>query len=50
MRSLTARSMRSKADAILVFHQLADRTDAAVAEVVDVVDFALAVAQVDQRP
>ena len=37
-----------QADAILVFHQLADRAHAAVAEVVDVVDFALAVAQVVQ--
>jgi hypothetical protein len=39
-----------QADAVLVLHQLADRTHAAVAEVVDVVDLALAVAQVDQRP
>ena len=37
-----------QADAILVFHQLADRTDTAVAEVVDIVDLALAVAQLDQ--
>ena len=35
-------------DAVLVLHQLADRADAAVAEMVDVVDLALAVAQVDQ--
>ena len=34
-------------DAVVVFHQFADRTDAAVAEVVDVVDFALAVLQVE---
>jgi len=38
-----------QADAVLVLHQLADRPDAAVAEVVDVVDLALAVAQFDQR-
>ncbi|MNY04736.1 hypothetical protein D3C86_1374320 [compost metagenome] len=38
-----------KAQTILVFHQLADRTNTAVAEVVDVVDFALAVAQFDQH-
>ena len=38
-----------QADAVLVLHQLADRADAAVAEMVDVVDLALAVAQVDQR-
>ena len=33
----------------MVFHQLADRTHTAVAEVVDVVDIALAVTQFDQR-
>ena len=38
-----------EAQAVLVLHQLADRAHAAVAEVVDVVDLALAVAQVDQR-
>ena len=38
-----------QADAVLVLHQLADRAHAAVAEMVDVVDLALAVAQVDQR-
>ena len=36
-------------DAVLVLHQFADRADAAVAEIVDVVDLALAVAQLDQR-
>ncbi len=36
-------------DAVLVLHQLADRAHPAVAEVVDVVDLAAAVAQVDQR-
>ena len=36
-------------ETVLVFHQFADRADTAVAEVVDVVDFALAVAQVDQH-
>ena len=35
-------------DAVLVFQQLADRTDPAVAEVVDVVDLAAAVLQADQ--
>ena len=38
-----------QADAVLVLHQLADRAHAAVAEMIDVVDLALAVAQVDQR-
>ena len=38
-----------QADAILIFHQFADRAHPAVAEMVDVVDFALAVAQIDQR-
>ncbi len=38
-----------QADAVLIFHQLADRTHATVAEMVDVVDLAPAVAQVDQR-
>ncbi len=38
-----------QADAILIFHQFADRAHTAVAEMVDVVDFTLAVAQVHQR-
>ena len=38
-----------KADAILVLEQFPDRAHAAVGEVVDVVDFALAVLQVDER-
>ena len=38
-----------QADAILIFHQLADRAHPAIAEMVDVVDLALAVAQTDQR-
>ena len=38
-----------QADAELVFHQLAHRTHAAIAEIVDVVDFAAAVAQFRQR-
>ncbi len=38
-----------QADAVLIFHQLADRAHAAVAEIVDVVDFAAAVAQIGQR-
>ena len=38
-----------QADAILVLHQFADRAHAAVAEMVDVVDLAAAVAQVDER-
>ena len=37
-----------KAETIMVFHQFADRTHTAVAEVVDVVDIALAVTQFDQ--
>ena len=37
-----------QADAVLVLHQLADRAHPAVAEMVDVVDLALAVAQVDE--
>ena len=36
-------------DAILVLHQLADRTHPTVAEVVDVVDLAATVAQINQR-
>ena len=38
-----------QADAVLIFHQLADRAHPAIAEMVDVVDLALAVAQIDQR-
>ena len=38
-----------EADAVLVLHQLADRAHAAVGEVVDVVDLALAVAQIVQN-
>ena len=38
-----------QADAELVFHQLAHRTHAAIAEIVDVVDFAAPVAQFRQR-
>ncbi len=37
-----------QADTVLVFEELTDRTDPAVAEVVDVVDFAAAVAQAHQ--
>jgi hypothetical protein len=37
-----------EADAVLILHQLADRADAPVAEVVDVVDLAVAVLQLDQ--
>ena len=36
-------------ETVLVFHQFADRTHTAVAEIVDVVDFAPAVAQIDQH-
>ena len=39
-----------QADAILVLEQLADRADAAVGEIVDVVDVALAVLQVRPAP
>ena len=49
MRSRIARSMRSRPIAVLVLHQLADRAHAAVAEMVDVVDLAAAVLQVDQH-
>ncbi len=38
-----------QADAILIFHQFADRAHAAVAQMIDVVDFAAPVAQIDQR-
>ena len=38
-----------QADAVLVLHQLADRAHAAVAEMVDVVDLAAAVLEVDQH-
>ena len=38
-----------QADAILILHQFADRAHAAVAEMVDVVDLAAAVAQIHQR-
>jgi hypothetical protein len=37
-----------QAEPVVVLHQLADRTHPAVAEVVDVVDLALAIAQVDE--
>ena len=49
MRSRIARSMRKQADAVLVLHQLADRAHPAVAEMVDVVDLAAAVLEVDQH-
>ena len=38
-----------QAETILIFHQLADRTHAAIAEIVDIVDFAAAVLEVDQH-
>ncbi len=41
--------MRKQTDAVLVLHQLADRAHPAIAEIVDVVDLAFAVAQIDQR-
>ncbi len=37
-----------EADAVLVLHQLADRAHPAIAEMIDVVDLALAVAQIEQ--
>ena len=46
--SLMARSMRTEADAELVFQQFADGADAAVAEVIDVIDRADALAQFEQ--
>ena len=39
-----------QADAVLVFHQLADRADAPVAEMVDIVDLAAAVLQSQPAP
>ncbi len=38
-----------QADAVLVLHQLADRAHAPIAEIVDVVDLAAAVLQLDER-
>ena len=38
-----------QANTVLVFHQLAHRTDAAVSKVVDIVDIAVAIAQFNQR-
>ncbi len=38
-----------KADAVLIFHQLADRAHPAIAEMVDVVDLAAPVLQLDQH-
>ena len=38
-----------QADAVLVLHQLADRAHTPIAEMIDVVDLAFAVAQIDQR-
>ncbi|MNE16936.1 hypothetical protein D3C80_1098970 [compost metagenome] len=38
-----------KTDAILIFHQLADRTDTTVTEIVDIVDFTTAIAQLNQH-
>ena len=48
MRSLMARSDTNQTDAVLVLHQLAHRADAAVAEMVDVVDRSAAVLQLDE--
>jgi len=42
MRSLIAPLHANQADAVLVLHELADRADTPVAEVVDVVDRAAA--------
>jgi len=39
-----------KPNAILILHQFADRAHAPVAQMIDVVDLAAAVAQVHQRP
>ncbi len=38
-----------QSNAVLVFHQLADRADPAVAEMIDIVDLAAAVLQIDQN-
>ena len=48
MRSFTRRAMRLRADRELVRDQLADRTNAAVAQVVDVVDVAATFMQLDE--
>ncbi len=48
--ALLDRAFHAKqADAVLVLHEFADRTHAAVAEIVDIVDLALAVAKADKR-
>jgi hypothetical protein len=36
-----------QADTVLIFHQLADRPDPAIAEVIDIVDLAATVLEVD---
>src|SRR3546814_1150759 len=47
--ALLDRTLHTKqANAILIFQQFADRTHAAVAEIVDIVDFALAIFKVHQ--
>ena len=48
MRSLTRRSVRARADAALVGEQFADGTDAAAAEMIDIVQGAFAAAEVDE--
>ena len=49
MRSLDRTLHTQQADPVLIFHQLADRTHPAVAQVVDVVDLAFAVLQLAQQ-
>ena len=48
IRSLMLRSMRTKPSRNLVFQQLAHRTHATIAQVIDVVDFALAHLEIDE--
>src|SRR5665213_3524878 len=48
--ALADRAFHSQqADAILIFHQLADRADTPVAEMIDVVDLAATVLEIDQH-
>ena len=48
IRSRIARSIRNRPSAILILHQFADRTDASIAEMIDIVDLAAAVLEIDQ--
>ena len=48
IRSRIARSIRTKTDTILVFEQFTDRTNTTVTQVIDIVDLALTVFEIDQ--